>query len=119
MRPTLDPARQCDGKRRYSTRRGARRARSRTPAGDGHFAIYRCPWCDTFHIGHAPNDPAMRDVDARRDQREAAATLEADTVSATMAVLRVDELEARRLLGLDDELELELELEADGEVRDG
>jgi len=45
----------CATKTRYPSRRFARKGR-RFASGMGqiHLHIYRCPYCDWFHLGHLP-----------------------------------------------------------------
>lgn len=49
---------QCHGKRRYRHRGDARKAmRRQQTAGNGRggrLTVYRCPWCDWYHIGNKP-----------------------------------------------------------------
>lgn len=52
----------CEGKRRYTTRKYARRARNATPSV-GHLSIYRCEFCDFYHLGHMPDDVRRGDTD--------------------------------------------------------
>lgn len=70
--PSVDPGRQCDGKVRHPDRRAARQARQRVGRrnADGHLTIYRCPWCASFHIGHAWADPYIVDMAERAARRE-------------------------------------------------
>lgn len=41
----------CQHKIRYGSRKSARIARKRTPS-IGHLSIYRCIYCEFFHLGH-------------------------------------------------------------------
>jgi hypothetical protein len=49
-------ARQCRGKVRHATARGARIALRETSLTNGDLTLmhYRCPHCDGYHVGHAP-----------------------------------------------------------------
>lgn len=99
--PRVDPGRQCDGKVRHPDRRAARQARQRVGHRDagGHLTIYRCPWCDTFHLGHAWSDPYLVDMVARDDRRELTTTeLDAVAASVTARLLGITVAAARELL---------------------
>jgi hypothetical protein len=52
--------RQCDGKRRYTTKKdakqAARHATSTIGGGNRPLYAYRCGNCEGFHIGHKPGD---------------------------------------------------------------
>jgi rubrerythrin len=52
----------CVGKRRYSTRKAARKARNGTEA-KGHLNIYRCSFCGFLHLGHLPPDVRRGETD--------------------------------------------------------
>lgn len=45
----------CTGKRRYGSRIGAKKSAKfiRNQGGD-RFRVYRCDFCDCFHLGHRP-----------------------------------------------------------------
>lgn len=46
----------CDGKRAYSSRKWARKARAATVTRDGkRLSIYRCMFCGAYHLGHLPD----------------------------------------------------------------
>lgn len=52
-----DPARQCHGKHTYPSKAIAKRSLKRwkpTGARRNNLQVYRCPHCDSFHIGHKP-----------------------------------------------------------------
>lgn len=93
--PRVDRARQCDGKVPHEDRRTARRARQKLGHrdADGHLTIYRCPWCDRFHIGHAFADPYLADKAARAAQQAnavaAGAELELEAGRALAALWRI------------------------------
>lgn len=61
MTVRYDRALQCAGKVRYTSRRLARIGRRHSPAA-GHLRIYRCGWCDTYHLGHV-RPHAIRDAE--------------------------------------------------------
>ena len=46
----------CRRKRRYRTKKGAKKAILRTQAicGGAAMCAFRCPHCDGWHIGHRP-----------------------------------------------------------------
>lgn len=46
--------RQCRGKCAYTSRSDARKAMRRIRYGHAGMAVYLCPWCDRWHIGHTP-----------------------------------------------------------------
>lgn len=92
--PKVDRSRQCDGKVRHPDRRAARAARQRVrnlPDGEGtHLTIYRCPWCDAFHVGHAWADPYLADMAARAAARRSPELeLELEAARAVAAVLGI------------------------------
>lgn len=47
---------QCLGKRGYRTKADAKGAKRRTllSGTGGGLMIYRCPWCELWHLGHKP-----------------------------------------------------------------
>lgn len=49
-----DPARQCHGKRGYSSKAQAKKSGRRAERIVGRLVAYRCPHCDLFHLGHRP-----------------------------------------------------------------
>lgn len=56
---TFSPETQCEGKRRYDTKRQAKTAARHAEREIGRTTAYRCPHCSTpekayFHIGHQP-----------------------------------------------------------------
>lgn len=58
----------CRRKRRYPTSRAAKAARrSIQRVGGRALEVFRCPWCEGWHVGHrapgsAASDPKLRDV---------------------------------------------------------
>lgn len=59
-------------KRRYPSRRAAKRARLDLidiHDGSDPGRPYRCPQCDWFHLGHYPTSPAIRDSFRRRHRK--------------------------------------------------
>lgn len=46
------------GKRGYTSKSSARKARGQTPAGGSPLSVYRCPSCSLYHLGHLP--PSVR-----------------------------------------------------------
>jgi hypothetical protein len=48
--------RACQGKARYSHRRRAKKSarRLKNLGVDGHLSVYRCPFCEQWHVGHIP-----------------------------------------------------------------
>jgi hypothetical protein len=56
--------RQCDGKRRYRSKGDAKLALRRIPSSSmkstrDSFGVYRCHYCDGFHIGSKPPLPPL------------------------------------------------------------
>lgn len=98
--PRVDYVRQCEGKVRHGDRRAARRARQKLGHRDagGHLTIYRCPWCDAFHVGSAWADPFIVDREERARRRE----LELEDLDVVVAVA------SARILGITVEAALEL-----------
>lgn len=90
--PRVDRARQCDGKVPHADRRAARVARQQIGHRDaaGHLTIYRCPWCDRFHVGHAWSDPYLADMAGRAAARQSPELeLELEAARAVAAALGV------------------------------
>lgn len=52
---------QCEGKMKYVTRDEARVARRRVRGRFGTMRVYRCGWCDYYHLGHAYTPPEGAD----------------------------------------------------------
>lgn len=53
---TAEREQACDGKVRHQTRQAAHAAvQALTGKGKDRMSAYRCPWCDTWHVGHRPN----------------------------------------------------------------
>ncbi len=67
-----DPARQCDGKRRYERKADAKRAIRSAEQSFGRMHPYRCPHCSVWHIGH--------------DRRRARSTATANVMGPGVAV---------------------------------
>lgn len=89
---------QCEGKVGHADRRAARRARNATRGGSGHLSIYRCPWCDRFHIGHAWIDPYVSELEERTLARRLEAEAAADIELAVARALHLDPDAAREIL---------------------
>ena len=49
-------SRSCDGKRRHETFQAAARSMAHTGQVTGQLTliVYRCDWCDGYHVGHPP-----------------------------------------------------------------
>lgn len=45
---------QCDGKVPFRTKPAAKHARADAERHAGRMDIYRCPWCNFWHLGHKP-----------------------------------------------------------------
>ncbi len=51
---------QCAGKRTFRRKAQAKHAARQTMSGGTHsekpgrVVVYRCPWCDLWHVGHPP-----------------------------------------------------------------
>lgn len=50
----FSPTTQCEGKKRYRTKREAKNAARHAERAIGRTTAYRCPHCGAFHIGHEP-----------------------------------------------------------------
>lgn len=56
-----DPARQCAGKRTYTTRAEVKRhIRQQVARGGDKLCAYRCQHCGMLHLGHAPSGRRSR-----------------------------------------------------------
>lgn len=89
---------QCEGKVPHPDRRSARRSRNATRGGAGHLSIYRCPWCDRFHIGHSWVDPYVTELEERTRQRLEADATAQDIEQAVARALHLDPDTAREIL---------------------
>lgn len=49
-----DPAIQCKGKKAFGSKADAKRWLKRSSMNTSGMNVYRCPHCQSFHMGHKP-----------------------------------------------------------------
>jgi hypothetical protein len=49
--------RQCKNKKKFLSRKDAKRSARRRFADYRDMHAYKCPWCDNWHVGHKPGKP--------------------------------------------------------------